>query len=282
MLDLRRETMRPIARLVPLGVHSQARKVLTTLRTIGVTADDVVAASYPKAGSTWLRFMIADLSPEASDADFATLVHLSPPLGQHRAAPRLIDGRGRFIKTHESFSAFYRFPGRALYMVRDGRDVAVSMYHFLERVNVQPVLFSDYLEAFLAGRVVPYGSWQDHVIAWLRAAEKYPDRVAVLRYEELLTATGPEVLQQTLAQIGWNISLEAAKTAVERNSLESMRAREERTDLAEFPGLKGRSSSMPFVRVGKAEQWRDAFTEEQQRRFQQIAGAALELAGYKA
>jgi hypothetical protein len=281
MLDIRRDMMRPAARLVPLPLHNQARKILIIVRARGLTPADVIAASFPKAGSTWLRFMIADLTVQGGAADFATIARLSPPLGQHHAAPRLIEDHGRFIKTHESFSAFTRFPARALYVVRDGRDVAVSMYHYLRRRGVYSGPFDDYLDAFLAGRVVNYGSWQDHVRAWLSAVAQHPERIAVLRYEDLLQAGGAETLQGTLAKIGWAVPIEAARAAVERNSLDSMRLKESRTDVSVWR-MKDASSSpaVPFVRAGRAEQWKEQFTENQMQRFRAKAGSALQLAGY--
>jgi hypothetical protein len=282
MLDVRRGMMRPTGRLVPLTLHAQARKVLTTFRARGLTSADVIAASFPKSGSTWLRFMIADLAPQGGASDFATIARISPPLGKHHDAPRLIDGRGRFIKTHESFSSFMRFPPRALYVVRDGRDVAVSMYHFLRRLGVYSGPFGEYLDAFLAGRVVNYGSWHDHVRAWVIAAERHPQRIAVLRYEDLLAPNGAETLQATLARIGWNVPLEAAQAAVERNDLENMRRKEKQTDASVWH-VKDPSSTeaVPFVRAGRAEQWKEQFTDEQVRRFHGVAGSSLRLAGYE-
>lgn len=281
MLDIRRDMMRPAARLVPLALHTRARKVLTTVRARGLTSSDVVAASYPKSGSTWLRFMIADLAPAGGADDFRTIRRLSPPLGQHRSAPRLVESEGRFIKTHESLSTFARFPARALYVVRDGRDVAVSMYHFLRKLGVYSGPFDDYLGAFLGGRVVNYGSWQDHVSSWLAGAARHPTRIAVLRYEDLLREEAPERLQATLSQIGWAVPIEAARAAVQRNDLDSMRRKESQTDSAFWEAKNPLSTpDVPFVRAGRAEQWKSEFTEGQVARFEQVAGPVLEMAGY--
>src|SRR5689334_6895227 len=121
-LDFRRATMRPGARVVPLPLHSYARMAQTAYRARGLTADDVVTPSFPKSGSTWLRFVVATIAAPGAEVDFTTLSRLSPPLGAHAAAPLLVGGRGRFIKTHEPLTAFPRFRSRALYVVRDGRD----------------------------------------------------------------------------------------------------------------------------------------------------------------
>jgi hypothetical protein len=278
MLDLRRATMRPVGRLVPMPLHSYARALQTGLRARGLTPEDVVSASYPKSGSTWLRFLVADIASRSADVNFTTIAELSPPLGAHGGAPRLIDGRGRFIKTHESYRAFPSFGARGLYMVRDGRDVAVSLYHFLRRCNVYDGPFEDYLEAFLHGRVVNYGSWQDHVTSWCAAAEKSPDTIAVLRYEDLLSPEGPEALRAALARIGWDIGPEAAAAAVERNSFQNMRKMESETGLPTSAGKAPRRGA--FVRQGRAGQWQETFSDSQASLFLDHAGTALDVAGY--
>jgi hypothetical protein len=283
MLDLRRSMMRPAARLIPLPLQTAARKVQTSVRARGLTPADVVGASYPKSGSTWLRFMVADLACEdSSSVGFANIAKLSPPLGAQRSAPRLVNGRGRFVKTHESFAAFSSFTCRGLYVVRDGRDVAVSLFHFLRRLGVYSGPFDEYLSAFLDGRVVNYGSWQDHVSTWYGAAARRPDAITVLHYEDLLEPGGPQTLRDTLARIGWDVSLEAVQAAFDRNDFERMRRKESQADTSDFRGMTEKSTaSVPFVRSGKAGQWRQEFTEEQVRQFREAAGEVLALAGYE-
>ena len=281
MLDFRRSTMRPVARVVPLPLHAFARTVQTGLRSRGLEHADVVSAAYPKSGSTWLRFVVVDLASGGAGVDFTNIARLSPPLGAHRDAPRLIQGRGRFVKTHEGFSAFPRFPSRGVYLVRDGRDVAVSMYHFLRRWKVYEGPFEDYLDAFLGGRVVNYGSWQEHATGWCRAAQQRPDDIAVLRYEEMLSPDGPAALRAALARIGWEVPLDDVEAAVERNDFESMQKMEAKTGASVSRRVAGAKPAVPFVRQGKAGQWQEQFSDAQLRTFDRRAGEALELAGYE-
>jgi hypothetical protein len=280
VLDFRRATMRPAARIVPLPVHSQARLVQTVYRARGLTPDDVVTPSFPKSGSTWLRFVVATIATRQADVNFTNLSDLSPPLGRHGGAPRLIGERGRFIKTHERYEAFPRFRSRALYVVRDGRDVAVSLYHFLRRWNIYTGPFEEYLPAFLAGRVVNYGSWQEHVSSWYGAARRRPDAIAVVRYEDLLGDRGAEALGAALARIGWKVPDEAVEQALRQNSFERMRRMEAETGVRNVRSVGTKDPSIPFVRRGKAGQWREMFSDEQLRAFDAEAGEALALAGY--
>lgn len=282
MLDLRRSmVVNPTARLVPMALHPFARTVQTAVRARGLTPADVVAASYPRSGSTWLRFVIADIASQGTDVDFLNIADLSAPLGSHRDAPALIDGRGRFIKTHESFRAFPWFTARGLYLVRDGRDVAVSLYHWLRRWNVYRGPFEDYLPAFLHGRVVNYGSWQEHVASWQGAAARRSGSIVVLRYEDLLGSDGAEILRHTLVQIGWDVPAEVVELAMKRNVFEKMKQKGADADAHGTSPRKQADTSVPVVRKGSVGQWREVFSDDQTRMFKDAAGRSLERSGYE-
>ncbi len=141
------------------------------LRTItiahrGLTADDVFLASYPRSGSVWLRFLLTEML--SGDASFVTIARTVPYVGKHRATPRLVPGGGRMIKTHEPFMSRYR---RAIHLVRDPRDVCISYFNFLQRIGKitirggddEAASFDHHVDAFLAGRVDAFGTWQQHV-----------------------------------------------------------------------------------------------------------------------
>ena len=52
---------------------------------------------------------------------------------------------------------------KAIYLVRDGRDVCVSYVHWAKAHNWNPKLFADVLRD-----VIVSGEWADHVNAWLK------------------------------------------------------------------------------------------------------------------
>jgi estrone sulfotransferase len=279
VVDLRRSLMRPAARIVPLPLHRHLRSAQTILRARGLSDADIVVASYPKSGSTWLRFLLIDLASQGADVDFLNVRDLSAPLGAHRHAPKLVEGRGRLVKTHESYASFHKFPARGLCMLRDGRDVAVSHFHFMRRLGVYQGLFDDYLDAFLKGNVNVYGAWHEHVRAWYLGAGRRDD-IALLRYEDLLGPDAPGMLRNTLAHIGWEVPAEAVAASIGRNAFENMRKKESRVDVWTARGNRQVDRSVPFVRRGTAGQWHEVFTEAQLRKFKSVAGGSLIMAGY--
>ena len=147
--------------------------------------DDVIVASYPKSGNTWLKFLLADVLTD-SDPDFARSERAIPLLGSP-AGSAVLPGGGHLWKSHEPYSPLYRRRcRRAVYLVRDARDVAISEYHFLTRKGRFDGDLDGFLDVFLAGSADGYGSWDAHVASWCdgwRGVQR--DRISV-RYEDML------------------------------------------------------------------------------------------------
>lgn len=80
----------------------------------------------------------------------------------------------QLIKTHAP--PFDERP--AIYVVRDGRDAVVSLYHFLHERHT--------LDELVEGNN-HFGSWADHLIAW--EPQTRPNTL-LLRYEELVNDLG--------------------------------------------------------------------------------------------
>lgn len=74
-----------------------------------------------------------------------------------------------------------------IYVVRNPKDQAVSYYHFHETAKFLGGFkrdWAEFLELYIKGHLV-YGSWFAHVKGWYKAAQRFPDKVLVVSYEEL-------------------------------------------------------------------------------------------------
>lgn len=258
---------------VPTRLQPVMRRLVSTYRSRGVRPVDLVLASFPKSGSTWLRFVLAS-ALSGAEVDFDTIASVSPPIGRHRAGPQIVPGGGRLIKSHD-LPRFGRSRPRVLCLVRDGRDVAVSEYFHLLRRGRYDGEFERFFPAFLAGQVGSFGTWQAHTRAWLDYRAR-GGNVLFVKYEDLLADP-----QQTLAVVddhfGLGLGADRIATAIAENTKERMRAKE-----AVSPRVKARSvrPDIPVVREARSGGWRETLSEQQLARFEQLAGSELRDLGY--
>jgi hypothetical protein len=177
-----------------------------------------------------------------------------------------------------------------IHVIRDGRDVAVSMIHHMWNYSKDAGAFYDLepedLEKRDAYRRNPASaeglftekrlngiarSWATRVG---KAVEYGPallgDNYAEVRYEDLLEKPEEEI-GRLLRFLGADASEETVKRCVEMGSFERWSEGRER----------GREDSFSFYRRGVAGDWRHVFTEEDRRVFKQAAGDLLVKLGYE-
>lgn len=219
---------------------NRLRAVALAARHRGLRREDVFIASYPRSGSTWMRFLLADLTT-GQQPNFQRVDQLIPQVGAHADAPALFSGH-RLLKTHEAYRQEY---GRAVYLIRDMRDVLISWY----RVTRQdPDDLSDldaFVNTFVTERASPYGCWSDHVRGWLVARDRGTE-ILVHRFEDLKNDPVAS-LSRIASFVGLDVSQERISETVARNSADHMRELE-RADVGYLRRAFGyRSSGMRGV-----------------------------------
>jgi hypothetical protein len=219
-------------------------------RSMAVYPDDTFITSYPRSGNTWTRFLIANLIHAQEPVTFANIESVIPDATalSNQAMKRV--SRPRMVKTHEYFDPRYR---KVIYLVRDPRDVAVSLYHFRRKNGYLEDSYP--LESYVRERFIPGDmdvSWGEHVGSWLGARRNDP-RLLLVRYEDLQQSTFDQVLR-----IAHFLGIEAAsdrvRTAIERSDLDRMR-RLEREEHEKWITTKGRRKDVPFIGAGKSGKW---------------------------
>jgi hypothetical protein len=249
-------------------------------RNRGIHSDDVLIASYPRSGNAWLRFLVQEMA--GRPASFDSVRFEIPYVGQHRDAPQLVPGGGRFIKTHGPYLPAYR---RAVHLVRDPRDVVLSYFRYMQRLGkivFRPgddigASFDRFLDAFLAGDVA-HGSWQSHLDSWTRAQESGAD-VLMIRYEEMRAEPVRKV--GNLADwLGFRCADAELESIVERCSVARTRDLE-REAIAQDPTVFGpRRAGIDYVGPASLGGWRDALTPDQKRRFSSFSRGLAQM-GYE-
>jgi Sulfotransferase domain len=231
-------------------------------------AEDVFIGSYPRSGSTWLRFILHEILT-GEPSRFDNVNQRLAFVGRHRGAPPLLPGGARLLQTHEPYRKEYK---RAIYLVRDPRDVALSEYAFQKARGWVDREFEQYLQAFLKGEVNGFGSWQEHARSWLTASDARPESVRLYRYDELRQST-VTALGSMLQFLNIDTDSDKIAGAVANNSLQEMRKKEQLSP-------QKVSKRDRFVRSGSVGGWRENLTDEQIALVNGYLGTELKRLGY--
>jgi len=264
-------------------------------------------ASYPKSGNTWMRVLLrnlmkagdqpADINRLASaetlisrwrfdddllvDSDMLTWRELERlrPLQYDFAAAGLAEPF--FCKTHDSFRGRSGEPAlgigarAAIYLVRDPRDIAVSLCHHAG-LSLAAAIENMTDATFWSGggMQVPYlqGDWAGHVLGW--TAQRQLD-IKIVRYEDLRQDTAAK-MRETVTFLGARATAAEIDRAVGHSSLEELRRQEEAKGFRE-----SRPGQHRFFRSGRSGEWRDVMSASQVRSIEERCGPVMTDLGYR-
>ena len=255
------------ARAARAGLHAP----VAWFRHFGLDSSDVLLASHGRSGSTLLRFILAEiLSGEPSTFD--NIQQISPEMGLQGRARPIVPGGGRLIKTHEPYRREYK---RAIYMVRDVRDTMLSGFARETAVDCIHTDLDSYVRPFMQGKMSHYGSYQVHVDSWLNSPLAKSGDLLVLRFEDMVKDLEDSVAR-CVEFIGAPVELSVIRSAIQNNTLEKMRAKEDQAK--KLPKVKGEEGRQ--VGRGRIGGWREKLTERQLEIVDEYAGETLARLGY--
>lgn len=271
-------------------------------------------ASFPKSGNTWFRIFLANLSAgESGPADINELDErggISSSRYEFEAATMLdsglmlpdeIDGlrprvyeaivpdpdRQRWIKTHDAYTLTQDgepLLGRgvaraAIYLVRDPRDVVLSLAHHNSTTVDQAVKLMNSASGELSHSrkgVTPQLrqkllGWSGHVSSWL---DQKDVPVYCVRYENLV-AEPEKFFAAALAFAGREADRAQIDRAIRYADFAELRRQEEEKGFDERV-----SRTAPFFRSGRIGEWRERLTPEQIRAIEECHRGIMERLGY--
>jgi Sulfotransferase domain len=239
------------------GARRRLRGPLVARRHSAITEADATLVSYPRSGSTWFSFMLADLmlgkDPSFNEAHLAVA-----ELPDARRALHLLPTGGRMLRSHEKWRKQY---GRVIYLVRDPRDVVFSYYRYRRWLREYSGSLTDFAVMFVEGEIDSYGRWDTHVESWLNAPSA---TTLVLKFEDLV-ADPIAALGQAATFLDLHCADEAITRAVRDTRLSKMRQKEESALPEHF--RRTDSSVGGFIGQGRTAVWQGSSSD----------AAALEL-----
>lgn len=269
-------------------------------------------ASYPKSGNTWLRAFLANVLAPSRPVDLNELADFcTSESSAHWASPfinvehtevlpnrkgmelrqkiqqRIVDlnrHQNVFIKTHNRYGTHEGLPlirpdlsVGAVYLVRDPRDVAVSLTHHWGMSINQVIKFMEMNTIGTAPNVGEQifeimGSWSDHVNSWTYPK---PKNTIVFRYEDCLADP-----RTTFGRLAKMLRLTNDDKVIEESiaatSFKSLKEQEQKSGFRERP-----EHAQAFFRKGTAGGWRGVLSESDVKRIEKAHSQVMQRFGYE-
>lgn len=208
-------------------IHRVSRPIGNNLT---IFSDDTFLVSYPRSGNTWVRFLLGNYL-YGSNFDFLTRENFIPAIGGNTNRHLIKVPRPRILKSHSQF--FNKYP-KVIYLIRDPRDVMISLFHWLvknpnKRKNLNESEFDKFSKYFFEGDF-KFGRWDQHVSGWINQYEQIPNGILFVQYEELKSDTF-STLKKILSFLDRDIQEALVFKAIENASFSKMRNLEKRQQL---------------------------------------------------
>ncbi|KAJ0235239.1 Sulfotransferase domain-containing protein [Hirschfeldia incana] len=265
---------------------------------------DVILASFPKSGTTWLKALTVALF-ERSKHDDDPLNHHHPLLSDNPHAIVPFFERQLYLQTstpdltkYSSSSSPRLFsthmplhtvkeglkgssPCKIVYISRNAKDVLTSLWHFrckYQRVEETRSVLESTFDSFCSG-VTFYGPFWDQVLSYWRGSLEDPSSVLFLRYEEMKEE--PHAQLKKLAEF---LGCPFTEEEVESGEVEKI------LDLCSLRSLSdleinktGKESNFLdykfYFRKGEVGDWKNHLTPEMERRIDMIIEEKLRGSG---
>lgn len=235
---------------------------------------DLFICSYPKSGTTWIGYLLAQLLKQDADEQLGldSFNRYVPDVNliYARRAP-LADfaslSSPRFFLCHAAYDAMLP---NVVYVLRDPRDVLVSYYHYNRFLNKKfDLTLADYLRADNRWPC----DWNEHVESWL-TPKRHP-RMIVVRYEDLHTDTAGAI-HRILTLAGITVVASRIQAAIDAARFDRMRLVEEKFGVSNKAG----DPVERFVRKGKVGSWREEMGPKEREIFERRYGRLMREVGY--
>lgn len=266
-------------------------------------------ASYPKSGNTWVRIFLGcyiNDGPVDINSLPYDMTHYDLKTHYYRAiAPRSLGELSQYevfnlrpavlqhmyhmgqwpllIKTHNARARIHNtclipaaWTERAVYLVRDPRDVAVSFANHARRSLDDTIEMMDDPTAGSCHTTEPslahfLGTWSTHVNSWM-TTDQFPARC--FRYEDFKEKPEDQ-FSNLLEFLEWEVIPDRVERAVEFSKFSNLRSQEQKT------GFKELTNGSTFFKKGEVGTWKETLTEDQVKRIEKAHGEVMRALGYE-
>ncbi|XP_065655978.1 sulfotransferase 1B1 isoform X1 [Hydra vulgaris] len=236
------------------------------------TCTDTFIVGYPRAGSSWISYIIYLLKNEGEPIHSSERLweeipeigmgrHVAQRFGKYFVQLAEMVPHPRILRTHLPYDKVPIHPkAKCIYISRNPFDTAVSLFHEVRSINEFSGSFNDFFTYFLHGQT-DYNDYFDHHKSWYQ--RKFEQTVLWVTYEDLMTY--PRAIIKQIADYMGGVYQRSAndefimKKIINNSSFKEMREKESLL-VQKNPN---RINDFSFFRKGQIHDFENFFNEEQ-------------------
>jgi len=246
-----------------LSKAAQELNYLKFKMDFGERDDDIYIVTYPKSGTTLMQMLLYQLTTNG-EVNFKHIYEVSPWIRNDsfkKRKPRLDLPSPRLIKSHDPYEYYDKATkGRFIFIIRDGMDVAVSLYHQRKNYGVPNLEFDKFFKGFIT---TPKKNWFTFNRRWLENKNKLP--ILYITYEEMISNFDASV-KKVAAFCNIKVAEKDLPRIKERCSFEFMKKHEDKFG-EQPPEPKPVLVYDQFIRKGKSGEGKNILTDKQNKEF---------------
>jgi hypothetical protein len=234
------------------------------MTVFGSRDEDVWIVTYPKSGTTVMQMILYQLTT-LGNMEFRHINDVCPWV--RNAAVRGLKPTmlpdPRILKSHDKYNFFDNtIKGRFVFVIRDGRDVAVSYFHQLKNYNNPSLEFDEVFRKSFSD--LKGDSWYAFNRDWLR--NKKGRQVLYIKYEDIIEDKRA-VIARLIEFLNLSVDDEAIERAIQRSSFEYMKLHEDKFGIEKIQDHKVYDQ---FIRKGVSGEGKSYFSEQQELKFDSL------------
>ncbi len=252
--------------------------------------DDIIIATYAKAGTTWMQQIVSQLvfmgAEDVPVAEISPWVDLRVPPKEVKLPLIEAQAHRRILKTHLPVDALvFSEQAKYLYIGRDGRDVVWSLYN--HHVNANDAWYDalnntpgrvgapieppegtapDYFEHWLANDGAPFWSFWENVSSWW-AIRDCPN-VMMVHFADLKKDMDGQI-RRIAGFLDIAVNETVMQNVLEHCTFDYMKTHADR--LAPLGGAFWDGGARTFIHKGQNGRWTEELSNEVSARYEQMA-----------
>ncbi|CAH2048052.1 unnamed protein product [Thlaspi arvense] len=261
---------------------------------------DIILASYPKSGTTWLKALTVallersknhssdDQHPLLSDNPHEIVPFLeinlyvessSPVLAKFSSVPRLFSTH---MPLHAMQETLKDSPCKIVYVCRNVKDTLVSWWFFrcaIHKIEPDRSILESMFKSFCNGTIY-YGPFWDHLLSYWRGSLEDPKHVLFMRYEEL-KAEPRDQIKRLADFLGCPFTKEEEENGLVQKILDLCSLRNLSGLEVNKTGKRNNLDHKYYFRKGEVGDWKNHLTPEIENKLDMIIKEKLKGSGLK-